>query len=190
MDRGGNPTSGALIGLAPGYDGPHAHREAIVRHAAEGLVDRFERGAITRRELIAGLIALGAATRAAQALPDLPPPIDVSGVDHVALRVRDVERSTRFYTRHLGASVRSQSSAAAFLDLGAHWLALFGLGQASTSFGETPPGVDHISFHSTRARSLEERMNALGAHGLDPTTPPGSGRVYFKDPDGVILQLS
>jgi hypothetical protein len=30
----------------------------------------------------------------------------------------------------------------------------------------------------------------LREHGLDPTSPPGSGRVYFKDPDGVILQLS
>ena len=47
-----------------------------------------------------------------------------------------------------------------------------------------------MSFHSTRVRSLEERMGALREHGLDPTTPPGSGRVYFKDPDGVILQLS
>jgi hypothetical protein len=27
-------------------------------------------------------------------------------------------------------------------------------------------------------------------HGLDPVSPPGSGRVYFKDPDGNILQLS
>ena len=40
------------------------------------------------------------------------------------------------------------------------------------------------------ARSTEERMGALREHGLDPQSPPGSGRVYFKDPDGVILQLS
>jgi catechol 2,3-dioxygenase-like lactoylglutathione lyase family enzyme len=47
-----------------------------------------------------------------------------------------------------------------------------------------------VSFHSTKVRSVDERMSALRAHGLEPTTPPGSGRVYFKDPDGVILQLS
>ena len=111
----------------------------------------------------------------------------VRGVRYI---VRDVERSTRFYIRHLGATLRSQSSSSAFLDVGAHWIALFGPRVASTSFGETPPGVDHVSFHSTKVRSLEERMGALREHGLDPTTPPGSGRVYFKDPDGVILQLS
>jgi catechol 2,3-dioxygenase-like lactoylglutathione lyase family enzyme len=157
---------------------------------AEELVDRFETGALSRRELIAGLLAIGAAAGPARGAPDSPGPIEVSGIDHLALRVRDVERSTRFYTRHLGATVRSQSSNSAFLDIGAQWIALFGPQAASTSFGETPPGVDHVSFHSTKVRSLDERMGALREHGLDPTTPAGSGRVYFKDPDGVILQLS
>jgi len=133
---------------------------------------------------------MGAASRPARAAPDSAAPIEVSGLDHLALRVTDVERSTRFYTRHLGATVRSQSSNSAFLDVGAQWIALFGPGTASTGFAETPPGVDHVSFHATRVRSVDERMGALREHGLDPTTPPGSGRVYFKDPDGVILQLS
>ncbi len=161
-----------------------------MRQATERLLDRYEIGALSRRDLIAGLLALGAATRPAAAGTGSPPPIEVAGLDHLALRVRDVGRSTRFYTRHLGATVRTQSSSAAFLDVGAQWIALFGPGQASTSFGETPPGVDHVSFHAAKARSLEERMAALRAHDLDPTTPPGSGRVYFRDPDGVILQLS
>ena len=94
--------------------------------------------ALSRRELIAGLLALGAAAGPAGGAPDSPAPIEVSGLDHLALRVRDVERSTRFYTRHLGATVRSRSSSSVFLDVGAHWIALFGPRAASTSFGETP----------------------------------------------------
>jgi hypothetical protein len=50
--------------------------------------------------------------------------------------------------------------------------------------------VDHLSFHSVNARSADERMTVLREHGLDPVSPSGSGRVYFKDPDGNILQLS
>ena len=96
----------------------------------------------------------------------------------------------RFYAEHLGGTVRSQSPNAVFMDVGAQWVALFGPGTASTGFAPTPPGVDHISFQPRKERTFEERTRALQERGLDPKSPPGSGRVYFKDPDGVILQLS
>jgi catechol 2,3-dioxygenase-like lactoylglutathione lyase family enzyme len=158
--------------------------------ATDNLVRQFERGALSRRELIAAVVALAARASSAPAQPVAAKPIQVSGIDHVALRVNDLERSSRFYTALLGATVRSRSPAAVFLDVGSDWLALFGRGVASTGYGATEPGVDHLSFHSVTARSAEERMGALRAHGLDPVSPPGSGRVYFKDPDGLILQLS
>lgn len=161
-----------------------------MRQATDELVDQFERGALSRRELIAGLLALGASAQRASSGPASPRPIEVSAVDHLALRVSDVERSTRFYAEHFGATVRSRSSSAVFMNLGAQWIALFGPGAASTGFAPTPPGLDHISFQPTSVRGFEERMQALREHGLDPASPPGSGRVYFRDPDGVILQLS
>ena len=161
-----------------------------MRQAMDELIDRFERGALSRRELIAGLLALGASAPPALAGSTSGRPIEVSGIDHVALRVSDIERSARFYAEHLGATVRSRSSNSIFMDVGAQWIALFGLGAASTGFPPTPPGVDHVSFQPTSVRAFEERTQALREHGLDPQSPPGSGRVYFKDPDGVILQLS
>jgi metallothiol transferase len=160
-----------------------------MRQAMDVLVDQFERGALSRRELIAGLLALGASTPAVGG-PTSPRPIQVQGIDHLALRVSDVERSAGFYAEHLGAAVRSRMANAIFMDVGAQWIALFGPGATSTGFAPTPPGVDHVSFRPTSVRSFEERTQALREHGLDPQSPPGSGRVYFKDPDGVILQLS
>lgn len=157
--------------------------------AMDELVERFERGALSRRELIAGLLGLGVSAPAVGA-PASPRPIEVSGIDHLALRVSDVERSAHFYAEHFGATVRSRSAGAAFMDVGAQWIALFGPGAASTGFAPTPPGLDHISFQPTAGRGFEERTRALREHGLDPQSPQGSGRVYFKDPDGVILQLS
>jgi metallothiol transferase len=161
-----------------------------MRQAIDELVGRFEKGALSRRELIAGLLALGASAPPTAARPFPPRPIEVSGIDHVALRVSDVERSARFYEEHLGAAVRSRSSSAIFMDVGSQWIALFGPGVRSTGFAPAAPGLDHLSFQPTSARSFEERTAVLREHGLDPQSPPGSGRVYFKDPDGMILQLS
>jgi metallothiol transferase len=160
-----------------------------MRQATEELVGRFERGVISRRDLVTALLALAARPPGAAGAGEAAP-IQVSGIDHVALRVSDVEQSARFYTELFGATVRSRPQGAVFLDVGGDWLALFGRGVASTGYGVTEPGVDHLSFHSTTARSAEQRMGALREHGLDPASPPGSGRVYFKDPDGIILQLS
>jgi catechol 2,3-dioxygenase-like lactoylglutathione lyase family enzyme len=161
-----------------------------MRQAIDDLVTRFERGTLSRRELMAGLLALGGLVSAEAAGHAPPTPIAVGGIDHVALRVTDIERSARFYAEHLGATVRSRSSSSIFMDVGAQWIALFAPGAASTGYAPTPPGLDHFSFRPTAARSFEERTQALRDHGLDPQSPPGSGRVYFKDPDGVILQLS
>jgi lactoylglutathione lyase len=76
-----------------------------VRHPSDDLVDRFEKGALSRRELIAGLMALGASSSLAGSDAAPVKPIELGGVDHVALRVSDVERSARFYAEHLGATV-------------------------------------------------------------------------------------
>jgi catechol 2,3-dioxygenase-like lactoylglutathione lyase family enzyme len=158
----------------------------------DSLVGQFERGALTRRELIAALAALclPSAMNAGQEPAPAAGPIPVSGVDHLAFRVSDLARSTAFYREHLGGRIRSQSSNSVFLDIGSHWLALFGRGAVSTGYEVTQRGVDHISFHSAKHRTLVERMGALRARGLNPVSPPGSGRVYFRDPDGIILQLS
>ena len=160
-----------------------------MQQIAEALVGRFERGFISRRELVAGILALAARPSAAEQAAATPP-IQVSGIDHVAFRVGDVQRSAQFYKDLFGATVRSESASSVFLDVGNDWIALFGRGVASTSFGVTEPGVDHVSFHSVNARSAEDRMRVLREHGLEPQSPPGSGRVYFKNPDGVVLQLS
>jgi metallothiol transferase len=161
-----------------------------MREVTDELVGRFERGAISRRELVAALLALAASPGRGAAQAGAARPIPVSGIDHVALRVSDVEKSARFYTELFGAKVRSQSSSSVFLDVGDDWVALFAQGVASTGYGATAPGVDHLSFHSVNARSAADRMAVLREHGLDPVSPAGSGRVYFKDPDGNILQLS
>ena len=92
----------------------------------EHLVCCFERGAMSRRDLIAGLGALcaaptavaGAVLRTSVLQPGQPAPIPVSGIDHIALRVSELARSTAFYRDHLGGRIRSRSSNSTFLEVG------------------------------------------------------------------------
>jgi hypothetical protein len=124
----------------------------------ERMVSDFERGRLSRRELIAHLTMLGAgwgiapmalAQRPNQVLYSQPPatqpdaaPRDgddpappsstftATGLNHIALNVTDVPRSRDFYTKHLGLTIqRDGGKGSCFLDCGAHFLALFRGGQ-------------------------------------------------------------
>ncbi len=160
-----------------------------MRAVIEGIIREFESRKISRREMVAALTALTAplATSRAQGAPV---PIEVAGWDHIALRVTDLARSRRFYMDHLGCTVRSEGAGNVMLNAGENWIALFDGRPLTTSLPRPAgPGVDHIAFRSV-LRGFDERMAALRARNLNPVSPPGTGRVYFRDPDGIVLQLS
>lgn len=165
-----------------------------MKRTLETLVTDFERGKLSRRNFVATLTALMASTgaNAAAAAPqDESRPIKIAGLDHVAFRVSDVERSLAFYQDVLSASVRSRSSSSAFLTVGQDWIALFGQGTTTTGQPESERvGVDHVSFDITSHGSLQERMDAIRSKGLEPINPSGSNRTYFRDPDGNLIQFS
>ena len=152
---------------------------------AARIVKDFESGRITRRQLVAQLMALGAAaagvgtTALAQDQPDGGPTFQATGLDHVALRVSDVRRSVEFYQKHLGLSVMRQSENSAFLNPGDNeFLALF---------RREPAGLDHYCYN-IRNYDPDEVVRELEAAGLDPRRE--SNRVYFDDPDGIEVQLA
>ena len=72
---------------------------------AETLVEDFERGLLSRRQLACRLMGLGAALavmpRAAEARQGQGSTFQATGLDHVALNVRSVPRSRDFYIKHL-----------------------------------------------------------------------------------------
>ena len=76
---------------------------------AETLVEDFERGLLSRRQLACRLMGLGAALavmpRAAEARQGQGSTFQATGLDHVALNVRSVPRSRDFYIKHLGLKV-------------------------------------------------------------------------------------
>ena len=83
-----------------------------MKSVISNLVERFENGNLSRRDLVQGLTMLFAAAsvpmRSATAA-DTPaaPGLTPTGIDHVSVLVSDVERSAKFYQDLFGLSVLS-----------------------------------------------------------------------------------
>lgn len=101
----------------------------------ERVIRDLEGGKLTRRQAVAGLTALVAAALGAPrslAQAGSPPSTFRSeGLNHIALRVTDLDRSVEFYRRHLGLGVLRKGSRNSFLSCGGNnFLALFKANQA------------------------------------------------------------
>ena len=133
----------------------------------------YEEGKISRRGLIAGLVALAGTTRSAQAST-----FKGMSLNHVALSVTDIQRSKAFYQKHFGLSVVRESENSCFLDLGPHFLALF---RSSAS------GMNHYCI-AIDGYDADVVVETLKSEGLKSRR--SGNRVYFHDPDGIAVQVS
>jgi catechol 2,3-dioxygenase-like lactoylglutathione lyase family enzyme len=102
-----------------------------------------------------------------------------TGIDHLALSVTDVKRSTAFYQKHLGLRLtRDGGEGSAFLNTsGGDFLALF----------RADKRLHHFSFAIPRYDAADA-VRRIEAAGLKPDRQ--QNRVYFPDPDGLIVQVS
>ena len=148
-----------------------------MKHAISEMLETYERGRVSRRQLIESLVALAGT---AYAPPAHGSTFQGVGINHIALRVTDVQRARDFYQRHFGLPVVRESQSNSFLGLGKNFLALF---------RNANPGLDHhcIAIENFEADSV---MEELYRQGLNPHRPSGSNRVYFPDPDGLVVQVS
>lgn len=158
------------------------------------LVGRYERGKLSRRDLVAGLAALaavgtGGAPAAAQGAA--PAPITPTNIDHVSMLVSDLQASVDFYGRVFGLQNVSEDvehkivrMAPAGADGGAS-----DIGGAIISLRQEPPvgEVDHFAF-KVPGMDRPALTEALTAHGLTPATTLEYG-FYIQDPDGFRIQF-
>ena len=75
-----------------------------MQHAIESIVDGYDQGVLTRRQLIGHLVAVaaamsGTAVASQNGLPKST--FKATGLDHIALAVTDVARTGAFYAQHL-----------------------------------------------------------------------------------------
>ena len=128
------------------------------------LVHRFERRALTRRELIQGLSTLdgriGSARRSADPVRNAgqTPGLKGTGIDHVSVLVSDMPRSAAFYQSVFALTPVSEDKEHRILRLGGH-AHLVSLRQ------EAPAGtVDHfaIAIEGFNRAAVTERSNRTG----------------------------
>ncbi len=115
------------------------------------------------------------------------------GIRHVALNVRDVQKSIEFYSNTLGMKLEwMPDSENAYLTSGQDNLALHKL-PAGTEPGKNQL-VHHIGIVVKRPEDVDKWADRLRSQGVSLAQEPkthrdGARSFYFHDPDGLLIQL-
>ena len=144
------------------------------------LLSRFEKGSLSRRELVQGLAMLAASGTAASAQEDIN--FKSANIDHVSVQVGNLQRSIDFYQKIFGFSVVSQEQARSIMRLG-NTRNLVSLNR------ESPTGiVDHFAIGIPKFNK-DVAVRYLKERGATPLEGNFAG-FHVKDPDGVRVQIS
>jgi catechol 2,3-dioxygenase-like lactoylglutathione lyase family enzyme len=139
-------------------------------------------GRLTRRELVWSLAALVAgAASASSGLAQgrqRSSTFQALGLNHLALRVTNLDRSQAFYERHLGMTrIPIAADSPRLMACGPHVINLF---QAAS------PQMDHVCF-TVPDYDAKDAAARLRAQNITPDVE--DDRVHFLDPDGYRLQV-
>jgi catechol 2,3-dioxygenase-like lactoylglutathione lyase family enzyme len=143
----------------------------------ERMVQDFECGRLTRRQLAVSLAAL---VTGAQAAPRQSGLRAVS-LNHVTVRVPDVHRTSLFYQEFFGMPLKQHSATTHILGVGKSF---FGIEQK----GDTA-ALDHYDF-GIAGFNADDVTAKLKARELKPE-PGGTKESFkFRDPDGFLVQVN
>jgi catechol 2,3-dioxygenase-like lactoylglutathione lyase family enzyme len=119
-------------------------------------------------------------------------------LDHVGLKVTDMDKSLRFYCDGLGLRLlrrkdKGSGVASAVLAVGAQEMNLFSSpGFAADAGGGDPPGLDHFCLEIDSA-SIDELLASLARAGIAVAKPPvkrsDGVSLFVNDPDGCRVEL-
>jgi catechol 2,3-dioxygenase-like lactoylglutathione lyase family enzyme len=143
------------------------------------LVTRFEKGSLSRRELVRGLTILAASGSAVAAQENLD--FKTATIDHVSIQVADLKRSADFYQKLFAFSVVSQDPPLGIVRLGTT--------KSLVSLNHQAPAgiVDHFAIGIPNF-TKESAARYLTQRGATPLDDPYAG-LHIKDPDGINVQI-
>jgi len=151
--------------------------EAIISN----LVNRFEKGALSRRELVQGLAMLTAAGGAASSALAQDAALKGTKIDHVSIQVTDLPRSIAFYQKMFGLTVVGEDKPNEIVRLG--------MGKTLVSLHhKSPTGlVDHfaIGVENFNKESVARKLKEAGANPEDNL----DAGFHIKDPEGISVQI-
>ena len=159
-----------------------------MEHIISELLTDFERGHMTRRQLIHAL-ALAAGAASLTAAPALAATADRKGfkaiaVDHISYQVADYAKTRDFYAELLGMKVSGDDGKQAILTFGPDASCLVPRNARQPT---AAPKVDHIAYRIEQW-DAEAVKTELEARGLNPRLDNVS--YHVKDPDGFDVQIA
>ena len=111
----------------------------------------------------------------------------ITGLNHITFAVADLDRATTFYRDILGASLETQWSNGAYLELGGVWICL-SLDPLATEQPRTDYTHTAFSVSSKVLNTFEARFAHHGVTIWKENKSEGDS-IYFLDPDGHKLEL-
>jgi catechol 2,3-dioxygenase-like lactoylglutathione lyase family enzyme len=145
------------------------------------LLNRFDSGALTRRDLIQGLAMLTAAGGAAGAAQAQESALKAAKIDHVSIQVSDLPRSVAFYETMFGLTVVGEDKPNEIVRLG--------VGRALVSLHHKNPTavVDHFAIGIEKFNK-DAVTRVLKERGVNPEENLDAG-FHIKDPEGMRVQI-
>ena len=152
-----------------------------MQQTIETLVRQFERGRLTRRQLVQGLLVVAASPVLAQERP--AGAFRATGIDHVQITVSDLKTTQQFYERLFGVTSKSTGPTQLNLAIGT-------AGDSVSVHNESGPikPIDHFGI-------TVENFSADSALATIARVAPGTkaqkqgDSVFVIGPEGVRVQL-
>jgi lactoylglutathione lyase len=113
-------------------------------------------------------------------------------LDHVGIRVTDLDRSLRFYVEGLGLELTRRREGAAVVRVGDQEINMFCAPELAAAEAKQPHRIDHFCLTVDYANA-NDLIAALGESGIEIARGPIERRdgvaVFVSDPDGVRVEL-
>jgi len=153
----------------------------------ERLVDLYDGGRLSRRQLVQGILALGIAPRGTQGRASTAQSAALfrtRTINHVTIYASDIARSKAFYQRLTGLPVQSEDKESCEFRLENGFVGIY-----APDAGQRL-GFNHFCFGiekydpETAVDAIKRAMPEAKA------TLEDQGQVYVQDPDGVRVQFA
>ena len=150
---------------------------------ADDLMDRYDRGRLSRRELLTALALLGFTTATATAQQDAAVVAD-STLNHLQLNVKDLEATRDFYAKLFGARLVRK-------DTPQNWHVEMAGSSISLRTSPDRQGIDHFGVGVVRfdANAIEAAVKRRLPSANAQLTADRTA-VDVRDPNGILVQIS
>ena len=154
-------------------------------HSLDQLLQQYESGHISRRDLLGTLALLVAAPRAASAATQTGPIGAVKQMNHVTVFVPNVQKSVEFYQSLFGMPILTRQDPGINLSTGQGFYGIY-----PAPAGATTGSVNHVCFgmENFDADAVLKQLVDRGIKG-NIRLRGDTKELYFTDPDGIRVQL-